>query len=195
MPEETEPPPEIAPPKPAAPQEIGMFSRRLNRSMERRRAHRRRAGRRAWTPPTIEEAGTLFPGYGVLRLLGRGGMGAVYQALQVELDRLVAIKLLPLEISADKNFADRFRREAQALARLQHPNIILVFDFGTTRKGHLYFVMEYVDGSDLYDVIHQDGQDRPAGLDFERALDVVEQVHGARLRPRQRGRPPGYQTG
>ena len=127
-------------------------------------------GAGGWQPPTLAEAATLFPNYEVLRLLGRGGMGAVYQARQIELDRLVAIKLLPLEISVDQEFVDRFRREARAMARLHHPNIITVFDFGTTREGHLFFVMEYVEGANLQAVIRQ------SGLNAEQALSVLEQV-------------------
>ena len=104
-----------------------------------------------WTPPTPEEMAHLFPHYEILSMLGRGGMGAVYQARQIELDRLVAIKLLPLEISVDQDFADRFRREARAMAKLNHPNIISVFDFGTTSEGHLFFAMEFVEGANLHD--------------------------------------------
>jgi formylglycine-generating enzyme required for sulfatase activity/predicted Ser/Thr protein kinase len=123
-----------------------------------------------WQPPSIEETAQLFPGYEVIKLLGRGGMGAVYQARQIELDRLVAIKLLPREISVDKDFADRFRREARAMARLHHPNIITVFDFGTTARGHLFFAMEYIEGANLADVIRQ------SGLNGEQALSIVEQI-------------------
>jgi serine/threonine protein kinase len=102
-----------------------------------------------WVPPGIDELMPLFSGYEIKVLLGRGGMGAVYQAWQPSLARWVAIKLLPLEVSADVENAARFEREARALARLQHPNIITVHDFGTTSEGHLFFVMEYVDGTDL----------------------------------------------
>ena len=123
-----------------------------------------------WQPPSVEEANRLFPNYTVISLLGRGGMGAVYRAKQTALDRLVAIKLLPLEISVDKDFADRFVREARAMAKLNHPNIITVYDFGTTSEGHLYFVMEYVEGANLADIIHQ------VGLGPAQALAIVEQV-------------------
>ncbi len=130
-------------------------------------------GAHGWEPPTVEETARLFPGYEVLGLLGRGGMGAVYQARQTSLDRLVAIKLLPLEVSVDPTFADRFRREARAMAKLNHPNIIAVFDFGTTIEGHLFIVMEYVDGANLAYIIHH------SGLDAAQSLSIVEQVCSA----------------
>src|SRR4029434_142734 len=77
-----------------------------------------------WTPPGVEELAALFPGYQIEALLGRGGMGAVYRARQPSLDRLVAIKLLPLEISADEEVAARFRRGARALGRLRAPDTL-----------------------------------------------------------------------
>jgi len=107
-----------------------------------------------WTPPTNEEVAHLFPQYEMLGMIGRGGMGAVYKARQVSLDRFVAVKLLPLEVSVDHQFSDRFVREAQTMARLNHPNIIAVHDFGKTSEGHLYFVMEYVGGENLHEIIH-----------------------------------------
>ena len=126
-----------------------------------------------WQPPTMEEAAQLFPGYEVLQLLGRGGMGAVFKARQIELDRFVAIKLLPLEISVDQNFVGRFRREARAMAKLNHPNIIAVHDFGQTGEGHLFFVMEFVEGANLHEIIQQ------VGLDPDQALLFVGQVCAA----------------
>ena len=127
-------------------------------------------GAHGWTPPTPEEVGSLFPNYEILSMLGRGGMGAVYRARQTELDRLVAIKLLPLEISVDKDFADRFRREARAMAKLNHPNIIAVHDFGQTSEGHLFFAMEFVEGANLHDIIHG------PGLDAQQTLLIAGQV-------------------
>jgi serine/threonine protein kinase len=94
----------------------------------------------------VEEVARLLPQYEILAMIGHGGMGAVYKGRQEALDRLVAIKLLPLEISVDATFAERFRREARAMARLSHPNIVPVYDFGQTSEGHLFFVMEFVDG-------------------------------------------------
>lgn len=109
----------------------------------------------AWEPPPAEELALLFPGYEITGLLGRGGMGAVYRARQLELDRIVAVKLLPAEMSEDATFVDRFRGEARMLARLQHPHIVNVFESGATAAGHLFFVMEYVDGEDLARVLQR----------------------------------------
>ncbi|MEO7319490.1 MAG: serine/threonine-protein kinase, partial [Chthoniobacteraceae bacterium] len=123
-----------------------------------------------WTPPSDAEAARLFPQYEMHGLAGRGGMGAVYRAHQVTLDREVAIKLLPLEVSVDQDFADRFVREARTMAKLSHPNIISVFNFGTTSEGHLFFAMEFVDGEDLSQMI------RGSGLERDRALEIASQV-------------------
>jgi serine/threonine protein kinase len=123
-----------------------------------------------WTPPSDAEVARLFPQYEVRGIVGRGGMGAVYRAQQVTLDREVAIKLLPLEVSVNPSFADRFVREARAMAKLSHPNIISVYDFGTTDEGHLYFVMEFIDGADLSQII------RGPGLAANQALVIAGQV-------------------
>jgi tRNA A-37 threonylcarbamoyl transferase component Bud32 len=103
----------------------------------------------AWNPPSPEELKGLVPGHEIIRLIGRGGMGAVYEARQVDLDRRVALKLLPPALNDDEAFAERFRREAQTMARLRHPNLLSVFEFGQSAAGHLYFSMEYVAGGDL----------------------------------------------
>jgi serine/threonine protein kinase len=97
--------------------------------------------------PEPAELAAHFPQLEILELLGQGGMGAVYKARQPKLDRLAAIKILPPEVG-DSAFADRFTREARALARLNHPNIITVYDFGET-SGLYYFLMEYVEGASL----------------------------------------------
>ncbi len=131
------------------------------------------AGAHGWEPPSVVEVAVLFPSYEVLAMLGRGGMGAVYKARQTSLDRVVAIKLLPLEVSVDQAFADRFRREARAMAKLNHPHIITVFDFGQTAEGHLFFVMEFVEGANLADIIHQ------VGLAPDQALSLAGKVCAA----------------
>jgi len=101
-----------------------------------------------WTPPTIDDLATAFPQLEVIELIGRGGMGAVYQARQKSLGRLVALKVLPPRHAAYPSFAERFSREAHSLAELNHPNIVTVHDFG--RAGEFYFLMmEYIDGVNL----------------------------------------------
>lgn len=99
-------------------------------------------------PPSPEELGQYFPQLEILELLGRGGMGAVYKARQKELDRIVALKILPPGIGHDRAFAERFTREAKALAKLNHPHIVTLYDFGQV-DGLFYFFMEYVDGVNL----------------------------------------------
>jgi DNA-directed RNA polymerase subunit RPC12/RpoP len=106
---------------------------------------------------SAEELAARFPQLEILELLGRGGMGAVYKARQRELDRLVAVKILPPEVSLDAAFAERFTREARTLARLNHPHIVAVHDFGRTEDGLYYFVMEYVDGVNLRQIIGSGG--------------------------------------
>ena len=83
-----------------------------------------------FTAPTPEEIAPHFPKMEVLELLGQGGMGAVYKARQTMLDRMVAIKILPGDVEHDPTFAERFQREARALAKLNHPQIVTIFDFG-----------------------------------------------------------------
>jgi serine/threonine protein kinase len=83
-----------------------------------------------FTPPPIEELARKFPQLEIIELIGRGGMGAVYKARQKELDRIVALKILPPGIGEDAAFAERFTREAKALARLNHPGIVTIHDSG-----------------------------------------------------------------
>ncbi len=94
-----------------------------------------------FSPPTPEKLAPKFPQLEILGLVGQGGMGAVYQARQRQLDRLVALKILPAQVSHDPAFAERFMREARALARLNQPNIVTVYDFGQA-DGFYYFLME-----------------------------------------------------
>ncbi len=112
-----------------------------------------------WEPPTAEELQALMPGYTIEKLLGRGGMGAVYRGVQTNLDRPVAIKILPPGVEKeDPSFAERFKSEARLMAKLMHPGVVAVFDFGTTLGGQLYFAMEYVDGSDVSQMIAAQGK-------------------------------------
>jgi len=101
-------------------------------------------------PPAGVEIGAALDGkYRIDTLIGRGGMGAVYRARDLRLDRDVAIKVVRGELVSSTEARERFRREAQLAARLQHPAIVTIFDFGTLPDGSAYLVMEYVRGEDL----------------------------------------------
>ncbi len=111
-----------------------------------------RAGDERFVPPTVEEIARFFPQLEVLAFIGQGGMGAVYKARQKQLDRVVALKILPPGIGDDAAFAERFGREAKAMAKLSHPGIVTIHDFGQA-DGLFYFVMEYVDGATLWQLL------------------------------------------
>jgi len=125
---------------------------------------------RVWTPPAPEVLAQLLPQYRIERLIGHGGMGAVYKGVQPALDRPVAIKLLPAELVAKDDFFTRFEREAKVLARLQHSGIVTVYDFGLTTDGHPYIVMEFVDGTDLARLIGM------GSLTTAQALELTIQI-------------------
>ncbi|HCO95761.1 MAG TPA: hypothetical protein DIU00_17750, partial [Phycisphaerales bacterium] len=121
-------------------------------------------------PPEPEELARQFPQLEILELLGQGGMGVVYKARQRQLDRLVALKILPPQIGLNEAFAERFTREARSLARLSHPRIVMIYDFGHTEAGLYYFLMEFVDGTDLRRII-QTGE-----LSASEALTIIPQI-------------------
>ena len=100
-------------------------------------------------PPDLSELSKLFDGYEVISLIATGGMGAVYKASQVSLDRDVAIKLLPVEFGKDPSFRNQFEAEARSMAKLNHDNLIGIYDFGEA-DGMPYIVMELVAGKSLY---------------------------------------------
>jgi len=113
-----------------------------------------------------------FPQLEILELLGMGGMGMVYKARQPRLDRLVALKILPMESAPHPSFAERFNREARALAKLSHPGIVNVYDFGQSGP-YYYFVMEYVDGMNLRELMNQ------KTVTPRQALELVVQICSA----------------
>ncbi|MHC4290259.1 MAG: serine/threonine-protein kinase, partial [Planctomycetota bacterium] len=123
-----------------------------------------------FVPPEPKELADKFPQLEIIELVGVGGMGAVYKARQKQLDRLVALKILPPEVGQDSAFAERFTREARSLAKLNHPQIVTVHEFGHTEDGLFYFLMEYVGGTDLRQVI------RTGALTSDQALAIVPQV-------------------
>jgi tRNA A-37 threonylcarbamoyl transferase component Bud32 len=131
-------------------------------------------------PPDLEAVRAAFPQLDVLSLIGAGGMGAVFKARQPQLDRFVALKLLASERTDDARFAERFQREAQALARLSHPHIVTIHDFG--KAGGFYFLlMEFVDGVNLR-------QATVAGrLTPEQALAIVPPICEALQYAHERG--------
>lgn len=119
--------------------------------------------------PSPEMLSRLLPQFEVEELIGVGGMGAVYRARQPKLDRPVALKIMSRKFARQPAFAERFAREARTLARLNHPQIVSVFDFGEV-NGFYYLVMEYVDGINLREAI-------AAGkLPAEEVLQIVQQV-------------------
>ncbi len=124
---------------------------------------------RKFAPPTPQELGKLFPNLEIQSLIGSGGMGAVYKARQPELDRLVAVKILPQVPDQAEAYEQRFIREARALAKMNHPNIVTVFDFGKS-QGLYYFIMEYVEGTTLRDVING------GNLSAQDSLAIVSQL-------------------
>ena len=131
--------------------------------------------------PPIAELQPLFPGYELQTLLGRGGMGAVYRARHDRLDRLVAIKILLPDLVQDPAFAERFEREAKALARLDHQGIVGVHDFG--RAGPFFFlVMDFVDGANLRELLAQ-GQLSPRDVlaYVPQLCDALQYAHDHRI--------------
>ena len=109
----------------------------------------------------------------VERLVGRGSMGAVYVALHAALGRRYAVKFLHESIESDAVLVERFRREARAISRLDHPGIVAIADFGRTEHNQLYLVMEYVDGPSLQDALEEEA---PDGLPLRRTCSITAQL-------------------
>ena len=125
--------------------------------------------RTSFVAPTPEEVACLFPQLEILGFIGQGGMGAVYQARQKALDRVVALKVLPPGIGGDPSFAQRFAREAKALAKLNHPGIVTLYEFGQA-DGLFFFLMEFVDGVNLRHLLEAER------LSPREALAIVPQI-------------------
>ncbi len=137
-------------------------------------------GARAGAGPPLA-AGTELAGYRVESLLGRGGMGVVYRARELALDRNVALKLLAPELAEDARFRDRFLRESRLAASLDHPAIVPIYDAGEV-AGQLYIAMRLVEGTDLKRLLAEEGV-----LDPEQALAMLEQVADALDAAHERG--------
>ncbi len=126
-------------------------------------------GRASFVAPSVAEVARLFPQLEILSFIGQGGMGAVYRARQRELDRVVALKILPPDIGRDPAFAERFTREARALAKLNHPGVVTLYEFGRA-DGLFFFLMEFVDGVNLRQLLEA-GRVAP-----REALAIVPQI-------------------
>ena len=120
-------------------------------------------------PPNVAQLASQFPQLEIIELLGKGGMGMVYKARQPRLDRFVALKILPVASMHHVSFAERFEREAKALAKLNHPGIVTLYDFGQTPE-YYYFIMEYVDGKNLRQLMET------KSLEPRQALELVTQI-------------------
>src|SRR5208283_3511024 len=134
----------------------------------------------AHPPLPPDQIAPHFPQLEILECLGRGGMGVVYKARQKTLNRLVALKLLAPERVRDPRFASRFTHEAQALAALNHPNIVTIYDFGQA-GGYYFLLMEFVDGVNLRQLL------RTRKLSPEEALAIVPKLCDALQYAHERG--------
>jgi hypothetical protein len=119
------------------------------------------------------QLGSTIGGYRIESVAGRGGMGVVYRAMQLGLDRVVALKVIAPDLAADPGFRERFTRESRVAASIDHPNVIPVYEAGE-QDGLLYLSMRYVEGTDLGRLLKQDGR-----LEAQRAARIVAQVADA----------------
>ena len=117
---------------------------------------------------------TLADKYRIEELINEGGMGSVYRATHVLMDKTVAVKVLHPSLAADDKIVARFSREAKAASRISHPHALNVTDFGEDEKGVVFLVMEYLKGETLKEVIHEDGP-----MPLERVVEIIRQVSGA----------------
>ena len=135
-----------------------------------------------------ETAGQRFGNYELLEKIGQGGMGVVYRARQINLDRIVAVKLLPFSQFTSEEAVQRFQAEASAAAGLQHPNIVAIHEVGS-HEGQHYFSMDFIEGRTLAEVV------REKPLPAKRAADLPEDhCRGGPLRPRARHPAPRPQA-
>ncbi len=121
----------------------------------------------------IKGGHTNIEGYEILEKIGQGSMGNVYRAKQLSMDRTVALKILSPDLAKDEKFVERFFREARSVARLNHPKIMQGIDVGESNGVH-YFVMEYLDGPTVGDIVRRGG-----AMDQRRAIHIAEQISQA----------------
>jgi serine/threonine protein kinase len=126
-----------------------------------------------------ERRGGELPGYHIVGKLGKGAMATVYKARQLSLDRIVAVKVLPKKMSDNAEFVDRFYKEGRAAARLSHNNIVQAIDVGSNSDGLHYFVMEYIEGDTLYDIMQPPPLGQGRHFTEGEALDITIQIADA----------------
>jgi len=128
-----------------------------------------------------------IPGYKLLEKLGKGAMATVYKARQESLDRMVAIKVLPKRMNDNTEFVERFYKEGRAAARLSHNNIVQAYDVGYAPDGYHYFVMEYVEGKTLYDIMQPPPVGEGRAFSETEALEIMIQITEALAHAHDRG--------
>jgi eukaryotic-like serine/threonine-protein kinase len=128
-----------------------------------------------------------IPGYTLMGKLGKGAMATVYKARQISLDRIVAVKVLPKKSSQNAEFVERFYKEGRAAAKLGHNNIVQAIDVGSTPDGYHYFVMEYVQGRTLYDVMQPPPVGEGRNFTEPEALDIGIQIAEALAHSHEKG--------
>src|SRR5215468_5725668 len=127
------------------------------------------------------ESGTVLGAYRIEGVAGHGGMGVVYRATQLGLDRPVALKVIAAEFAHDATFRERFKTEAQLAASIDHPNVVPVYEAGEA-EGVLYLAMRFVDGIDLRTLVSSTG-----ALHAERAVVIIGQIAAALDAAHRRG--------
>jgi serine/threonine-protein kinase len=128
-----------------------------------------------------------IPGYELIKKVGKGAMAEVFQARQISLDRIVAIKILPRKMGDNRDFVERFYKEGKAAARLSHNNIVQAIDVGESPDGVHYFVMEFVEGKTLYDLMAAPPLGEGKSFSEAEVLEVGSQMADALAHAHQRG--------
>jgi eukaryotic-like serine/threonine-protein kinase len=134
-----------------------------------------------------ERAKSQIPGYEIISKLGRGAMATVYKARQLSLDRIVAVKVLPAKMSQNADFVQRFYKEGMAAARLSHHNMVQAIDVNATPDNRHYFVMEYIEGKSLYDLMAPPPAGEGRSFSEAEAIDITIQVGDALAHAHSRG--------
>ncbi|HYJ05508.1 MAG TPA: protein kinase, partial [Chthoniobacterales bacterium] len=123
------------------------------------------------------KTGTRVGDYELIDVLGRGGMAVVYLARQISLDRLVALKTVSAALGAESHGRERFRREARAVAQLEHPRIVSIHDIGTS-AGSMYYTMDYIAGADLGRAMRERAIPlREAASIVQKVAEAIEHAH------------------